>query len=58
MPSKSKSQHNLFAAAAHDKQFAKEHDIDQDVAKEFIAADKKQGKYQGKKHKKPGSSKW
>lgn len=45
-------------AAAHDKAFAKEHDIGQSVAKEFIEADKNTGKFMGKKSKKPGSSKW
>ena len=59
MPSKTQKQHNLFAAAAHDKAFAKEHDIGQSVAKEFLEADKEAGKFQKKKsHKKPGSSKW
>lgn len=58
MPSSSQKQHNFMEAAAHDKAFAKEHDIGQSVAKEFIEADKNTGKFMGKKSKKPGSSKW
>lgn len=40
MPSKSQKQHKLMAMAAHDSKFAKEHGIDQSVAREFLAADK------------------
>ncbi len=59
MPSSSHKQHNFMTIAAHDKAFAKEHDIGQSVAKEFLEADKEAGKFQKKKpHKKPGSSKW
>lgn len=43
MPSKSWKQHQLMEAAAHDADFAKTHGIDQAVAKEYIAADKKAG---------------
>ena len=39
MPSKSKAQENLMAAAAHDAEFAKEAGIPQSVAEEFFAAD-------------------
>lgn len=41
MPSVSKSQARLFAAAAHDKKFAKEVGIDPKVAKEWNEKDKK-----------------
>lgn len=40
MPSVSKKQHNLMAAAAHDPAFAKRVGISQKVAKEFNQADK------------------
>jgi hypothetical protein len=39
MPSKSKKQAKLMAAAAHDPAFAKKVGISQSVAKEFNAAD-------------------
>jgi len=45
MPSKSKAQERLMAAAAHDKKFAKKVGVPQKVAKEFNQADKaKKGK--------------
>ena len=50
MPSKSKAQHNLMAAVAHNKAFAKKVGIPQSVGKEFSEADK------GKKFKKGGVS--
>jgi hypothetical protein len=40
MPSKSKAQANMMAAAAHDKKFAKKVGVPQSVAKEFNQADK------------------
>ena len=40
MPSKSKKQHNLMAAVAHNPAFAKKVGIKQSVCKEFVAADK------------------
>ena len=40
MPSTSKKQHNLMAAAAHDPAFAKRTGVPVTVAKEFVAADK------------------
>lgn len=46
MPSKSKAQHNLMAAAAHNPAFAKKVGIPESVAKEFNSADK--GKKFGK----------
>ena len=49
MPSKSKKQHNLMEAVAHNPAFAKKVGIPQSVGKEFAAADK------GKKFKKGGS---
>lgn len=52
MPSKSKKQHNLMAAAAHNPGFAKKAGVPQSVAKEFVAADKASGKYRGKKKSK------
>lgn len=49
VPSKSKSQHNLMQAAAHNPAFAKKAGVPQSVAKEFTTADKAAGKYQGAK---------
>ena len=40
MPSTSKKQHNLMAAAAHDPAFAKRTGVPVSVAKEYVAADK------------------
>lgn len=51
MPSKSKRQHNLMEAVAHDPGFAKKVGIKQSVGKEFAEADKKSGKFKGKKAK-------
>jgi len=51
MPSKSKKQHNLMAAAAHNPAFAKKVGIPMSVAKEFNQADK------GKKFKGGGMAK-
>lgn len=48
MPSKSKEQEKLMAAAAHDPKFAKKVGVPQSVAKEFHEADK---------HKKAGHPK-
>lgn len=45
MPSKSKKQANLMRAAAHNPAFAKKVGVPQSVAKDFAAADKKQGKF-------------
>lgn len=49
MPSTSKKQHNLMAAAAHNPAFAKKVGVPTSVAKEFNAADK------GKKFAKGGT---
>lgn len=40
MPSKSKAQHNLMEAVAHDPAFAKKAGIPQSVGREFAQADK------------------
>jgi hypothetical protein len=50
MPSKSKAQHKLMTAVAHNKAFAKKVGIPQSVGKDFTEADK------GKKFKKGGVS--
>lgn len=52
MPSKSKSQKRLMAAAAHNAEFAKKVGISQDVAKEFNEADSKSKKKLPEKVKK------
>ncbi|EDY2030020.1 hypothetical protein GTB64_004462 [Salmonella enterica] len=51
MPSKSKAQHNLMEAVAHNPQFAKEAGIPQSVGQEFAQADKRQHKFVGKARK-------
>lgn len=43
MPSTSWKQHKFMKRAAADKDFAKEHDIDQKVAQEFVDADEAAG---------------
>lgn len=58
MPSQSKKQHQFFEAIAHSPKFAKKAKVSKDVADDFLAADKKAHKYQGKQHKKSGSSDW
>ena len=50
MPSKSKAQHKLMAAVAHNKAFSKKVGIPQSVGKDFMEADK------GKKFKKGGTT--
>lgn len=40
MPSKSKEQERFFNIAAHDEQFAKDHGIKPETAKEWHEADK------------------
>ena len=49
MPSKTKSQARLMAAAAHDQKFAKRVGVPQSVAKEFNKADAKSGILRKKK---------
>jgi len=44
MPSKSKKQARLMAAAAHDPEFAERVGVPMKVAKEFSKADKKSGR--------------
>lgn len=51
MPSKSKAQHNLMEAVAHDPKFAKKTGIPQSVGKEFAEADKGKKKYTQPKKK-------
>jgi len=45
MPSKSKPQHNLMAGVAHSAKFARKVGIPQKVGRDFVAADKRAGKY-------------
>lgn len=42
MPSKSEKQARTMRAAAHDKEFADKVGIPQDVAREYVEADKKE----------------
>lgn len=49
MPSKTKKQARLMAAAAHDPKFAKKVNVPVKVAKEFNVEDKKTGALNGKR---------
>lgn len=49
MPSVSPKQHRTMEAAKHDPDFAKKVGIPHKVARDFVAADKAEGKYQGAK---------
>lgn len=51
MPSKSEKQARTMRAAAHDPEFAKKMGIDQEVAKEFVEADKKKAEQSSEEHK-------
>ncbi len=53
MPSKSQEQHDFMQAAAHNEEFANEADISQEVAREFVEADKEAGLWQKSEEKKP-----
>ncbi len=44
MPSKSKQQARLMAAAAHDPEFAERVGVPMKVAKDYVKADKKSGR--------------
>ncbi len=44
MPSKSPQQHKFMEAAAHNPEFGKKAGISQEVAREFVAADKAKAK--------------
>ena len=57
MPSKSKLQHDLMQAACHSKEFADKIKISQDVACEFVEADKKEGLWQTEKNESDKQSK-
>ena len=48
MPSRSAKQHRFMLAAAHSPEFARKVGLMQATAKEFVAADKKAGKYRRK----------
>lgn len=48
MPSKSRKQHNLIEAVAHNPKFAKKAGIPVSVGKDFVAADKKLGTFKSK----------
>lgn len=51
MPSKSKKQHMFMAAIAHSPAFAAKAGVPVKVGKEFVAADKRTGRYKPKKGK-------
>ncbi len=52
MPSKSPAQKKLMDAAAHNKEFADKVGVPQEVAKEFVEADKKVKQNESKVKKK------
>ena len=52
MPSKSPIQEKTMRAAAHNKEFADKLGIDQNVAKEFVEADKRAKEEKQNKNKK------
>lgn len=52
MPDKSMKQRRFMGAVKHDPAFAKKVGVPQSVGTDFIAADKKAGKFQSKKKKK------
>lgn len=45
MPSQSPAQHNFMEMIAHDPVKAREKGVPQDVGREYVAADKSQGKH-------------
>lgn len=49
MPTESKKQHNFMEMIAHDPAAAKRTGVSQSVGKEFVAADKAQGKTKQKR---------
>lgn len=49
MPSKSKAQHNLMEAVAHDPKFARKSGIPQSVGKEFAKADEAKDAFASKR---------
>ena len=51
MPSKSSKQHRFMEAVKHNLKFAKKAGVPQSVGREFVAADKKAGKFKAKKRK-------
>lgn len=55
MPSKSEKQKRLMRAAAHNEEFADKVGIKQEIAREFVDADKELEKKKGKKKKRSKS---
>jgi len=51
MPSTSAKQHRFMEAIAHSPKFAEKAGVSPSVGKDFVAADKKAGKFQKKKSK-------
>lgn len=48
MPSTSQAQHNFMEMLAHNRNEAHKHGVPTRVAREFVAADKKSGKFRKK----------
>lgn len=57
MPSKSRAQHDLMEAVAHNPSFARAANIPQTVGREFVEADAKRGKKFSAMPKNPPSPK-
>ena len=57
MPSKSPQQHRFMEAAAQNPEFARKAGIPQNVAEEFVAADKKAAKKETSKGRKSARKK-
>lgn len=62
MPSRSQKQHDMMQAAAHDPDFAELVGVPRKTAREFVAADATEGKFQrgrkkGSKNKKSKAEK-
>jgi hypothetical protein len=50
MPSESKAQHNFFEAVKHNKRFAEKAGVSQDVASEYVEADKHSDQWKQQDH--------
>lgn len=53
MPSTSQKQHDFWEAAYHNPDFRKKAGVSKSVAKDYLDADKKEGKYQSQSQSQP-----
>ena len=56
MPSSSQKQHNFMGMIKHSPEMAKKAGVPQSVGADFIAADKKAGKFKNPEHQKTAAS--